>query len=112
MIALVTKLQANYRRRKTGHVWGARLLNHHADMVAKARFDKIEAQKDKWWYKVQDAADSAPVLESDTYAERKRKLVPRKLKEAQLRRKYPWMPESQSEWCVVFWCVCVCGYSC
>jgi hypothetical protein len=99
VVALVTRLQANYRRRKTGHLWGARLMNHHADIVAKARFDKIEAQKEKWWYKVQDATDAAPVLESDTFAERKRKLVPRRLKEVQLRRMYPWMPESQSELC-------------
>ena len=97
IIALVTKLQANFRRKKTGKMWLPKLFEHHKELATKARYDKINAQKETWWYKVKDAAESAPVLESDTYEERKRKLVPRKYDEDKLRLDYPWMSDSQSK---------------
>ena len=95
IIKLVSKLQANYRRRKTGYVWGGRLKNLHVDLLIKKRMDKLKKFKKSWYYKVADTIDKAPPLEIDDDEELKRKLIPRQIHRRELLRLYPWMSTKQ-----------------
>jgi len=95
IIKLVSRLQANYRRRKTGHVWGGRLKNLHVDLLIKKRMDKLKKYQKSWYYKVADTIDKAPPLEIDDDAELERKLLPRQMRRSDLLRLYPWMSTKQ-----------------
>ena len=133
IIQLVSKLQANYRRKKTGHVWGGRLKNLHVELLIKKSklcehppavltqttnprhpkltfcchcffsyfpfcflgMDKLQQFKKSWYYKVSDAVDKAPVLESDSLVELQRKIIPRQITRSKLQRLYPWMSTKQ-----------------
>ena len=76
IIHIVSKIQAIFRRRKTGHVWGGKLKNLHVDLLIKMRMDVLSELKKTWWYKVRREAGKAPVLENDTVEELEEKHAP------------------------------------
>ena len=97
IIHIVSKIQAIFRRRKTGHVWGGKLKNLHVDLLIKMRMDVLSELKKTWWYKVRREAGKAPVLENDTVEELEEKLLPARLLPRDLRRLYPWMARDDVE---------------
>ena len=99
IIKCVSKLQAKWRMKKTGHVWGGRLKNLAIDLRIKKRMDALHKQKQSWWYKVRDTVDKAPVLECDADEEVQQRLIPRKMYRRDIERLYPWMPKKQVDAC-------------
>ena len=97
IINCVSKLQANWRMKKTGHIWGGRLKNAIIDVRIKRRMDKLHQLKKTWWYKVRDTVDKEPILECDLEEDIASKILPRKMYKRDIQRLYPWMSAKQVE---------------